>query len=511
MIQNFSKLTTVPQATDMIDSALNSTNRKTPTVIRSKMDVHRIRRFYLRKVNYGAEQFCSRLRRIVDEFPIIEDLHPFYMDLVSVLYDRDHYKIALGQVNAARHAIERIEKEHERILNFGDSQYRCKQLKKSALGRMATTVKKLSKPLAYLEEVRQHMSRLPSVDTQARTLIICGFPNVGKSSFMNSVSRADVEVENYAFTTRNIYLGHFEYKGLSWQVVDTPGILDKPLVDRNSVEMLSITALAHLRAAVLFFIDVSETCGYTVEEQITLYQNLTPLLNKEILIVLSKMDLVTPEQRASSSLTAFLAARSFVELSVNDEAAVAHVRETICDMLLSVRLEEKKSRRDEFIHRIRPYMPTNVVTDAYNNQPTFNNNINTMDFIVPEIYAGKNISDFVRPGLAAEVNEIEKEMADEQLRMFDVMTESEREAYVVCNNARLDAVARSRFTRRNSVPESWKNPRLPDAPLLVNHVPKIQKESHNRRARPAGAFSNSFYTKNPRHIVRPKGNKFSKK
>ena len=41
--------------------------------------------------------------------------------------------------------------------------------------------------MAYLEHVRQHLSRLPSIDPSTRTLILCGFPNVGKSSFMNKV------------------------------------------------------------------------------------------------------------------------------------------------------------------------------------------------------------------------------------------------------------------------------------------------------------------------------------
>ena len=35
--------------------------------------------------------------------------------------------------------------------------------------------------------VRQHVARLPSIDPNTRTLLVCGFPNVGKSSFMNKV------------------------------------------------------------------------------------------------------------------------------------------------------------------------------------------------------------------------------------------------------------------------------------------------------------------------------------
>jgi nucleolar GTP-binding protein len=32
-------------------------------------------------------------------------VHPFYADLMNVLYDKDHYKLALGQINTARHLV----------------------------------------------------------------------------------------------------------------------------------------------------------------------------------------------------------------------------------------------------------------------------------------------------------------------------------------------------------------------------------------------------------------------
>ena len=67
-------------------------------------------------------------------------------------------------------------------------------LKKAALGRMATMTKKLKSSLCFLEEVRKHMSRLPSINPYDRTLLITGFPNVGKSSFMNNVTHANVDV-----------------------------------------------------------------------------------------------------------------------------------------------------------------------------------------------------------------------------------------------------------------------------------------------------------------------------
>ena len=33
--------------------------------------------------------------QILGEFPKLEDVHPFYADLMNVLYDKDHYKLAV--------------------------------------------------------------------------------------------------------------------------------------------------------------------------------------------------------------------------------------------------------------------------------------------------------------------------------------------------------------------------------------------------------------------------------
>merc|ERR1711936_486054 len=181
-----------------------------------------------------------------------------------------------------------------RLLKFGDSLHRCKQLKRAALGRMATVMRRQNQSLGYLEQVRQHLSRLPTIDPNTRTLIITGFPNVGKSSFINKISRADVEVQPYAFTTKSLYVGHMDYQYLRWQVVDTPGILDHSLEERNTIEMQAITALAHLRAAVLYVMDISEQCDKSIAEQIELFESIKPLFtNKPIIICLNKIDVTS--------------------------------------------------------------------------------------------------------------------------------------------------------------------------------------------------------------------------
>lgn len=108
---------------------------------------------------------------------------------------------------------------------------------------------------------------------------------------MNKTTRADVDVQPYAFTTKSLFVGHFFYAQQPWQAIDTPGILDHPLDERNTIEMQSITALAHLQAAVMFFIDISEQCGFSIEQQCSLFDNIRPLFaNKPLLIVATKID-----------------------------------------------------------------------------------------------------------------------------------------------------------------------------------------------------------------------------
>ncbi len=47
--------------------------------------------------------------------------------------------------------------------------------------------------------------------------------SVGKSSFVRSVSRADVDVQPFAFTTKSLHVGHLDHKYLRFQIIDTPG------------------------------------------------------------------------------------------------------------------------------------------------------------------------------------------------------------------------------------------------------------------------------------------------
>lgn len=230
---------------------------------------------------------------------------------------------------------------------------------------MATIMKRQGANLTYLEQVRQHLSRLPSIDPYTRAIIICGFPNVGKSSFINKITRAEVEVQPYAFTTKSLYVGHTDYKYLRWQVIDTPGILDHSLEERNVIEMQAITALAHLRACVLYVMDISEQCGHSLDEQVNLFESIKPLFaNKPLLVVLNKIDILELDELDAERRKTIARIEAdpnvpILQMSTANEIGVMEVKTEACERLLSYRVDQKMRTKkvDGILNRLHVAIP----------------------------------------------------------------------------------------------------------------------------------------------------------
>lgn len=463
---NFKSIAPIPDSGKLIDIVLSKTNRKTPTEVRANFKITRIRKFYMRKVKFASSLANEKLEGIVDCFPVLDDIHPFYADLMNVLYDKDHYKLALGHVNKAKAIIDKIASDYVKLMKYADELYRCKMLKRAALGRIATLIKKLKPSLGYLEEVRKHLARLPSIDTSTRTLLLTGYPNVGKSSFLNNVTKADVDVQNYPFTTQSLFVGHTEYKNIEWQVIDTPGLLDRSISERNTIEMQAITALAHLNACILYFIDISETCAASIEKQISLFKNIRKLfhtidpdtnvttVSKPIVIVLSKIDQrpwddLTKEEQKMILDVAKESNAAVVRMSNIEGTGIGEVKSTACDILLDYRLTQKAKnpkKAQSLLNRVYvanpkkldgvarpPTIPDTVISGV--ERPEGQKTIKQMQVEgggsgvwsfpyhehhlledpdwkydnIPTFYLGHNVADYYDPDIEAKLDELEKE------------------------------------------------------------------------------------------------------
>ena len=77
------------------------------------------------------------------------------------------------------------------------------------------------------------------------------------------------------------------------QLVDTPGLLERPMDERNDIEMQAIAALSHVGDLVLFLFDVTEESGTSIEAQKSLREEIESMLgDTPMLTVVGKADLL---------------------------------------------------------------------------------------------------------------------------------------------------------------------------------------------------------------------------
>ncbi len=87
------------------------------------------------------------------------------------------------------------------------------------------------------------------------TVIMIGYPSVGKSTLLNALTDANSKVGSYAFTTLTVVPGVMEYNNAKIQILDVPGIVHGASVGTGrGKEVLSVIQSADL---VMFVVDVN--------------------------------------------------------------------------------------------------------------------------------------------------------------------------------------------------------------------------------------------------------------
>ena len=251
---------TIPTPEELLDKGFSRGKKQADLIRSQKIPKHlKGKRIEERRVVTSCQVIKDKLKSIIDAVPEIEDLHPFYQDYIDITVGVDDLKQSLGALNWAYGIITQLEKEYGAKIRKNPSE-RATAIQKQAYGRISSVVNKIKKDLDFLDFAKQNLRN---------------------------------KVANYPFTTKGIQIGHTEMHWRSIQIIDTPGLLDRPVLEMNDIEMNAIVALEHLADAILFIFDASETCGFHLENQYNLLKQIEKIFSEiPVYYLFNKMDLV---------------------------------------------------------------------------------------------------------------------------------------------------------------------------------------------------------------------------
>ena len=242
----------------------------------------------LEKVSLASDTISLMLAKIVKRYPSFGQMSQFQRELIDAIVGEDALKHNLGAVQWASNMTQSIKREYLRKMR--GNRIQALQLRKQCYARYVSILNQIEENLDFLREARKKLIGLPSVNPDLFTVVLAGFPNVGKTSLLKQLTGSEPEIQPYPFTTQGINLGYMENRYSKIQVVDTPGLLDRPFSKRNWIERQAISALTHLANVIVYIFDVSETCGYAVSDQRHLLEDLKRIFDIPFIVVCNKAD-----------------------------------------------------------------------------------------------------------------------------------------------------------------------------------------------------------------------------
>ncbi len=288
----------------LIDAAFSRGRKAAANYKDQKTSFYTIKGKEIARIDASYEYIESVLSKTVKEFPSIDKLPLFYHDLFEIIIDINEIRKALSSMTSVLRLMKNIRREQ--IIKLKELKFEknavktAKDFSKVYFGRTTSMLNGLSKQIEVYNDAIKKLRELPAIKTEEETYFLAGMPNAGKSTLLSKVTSSKPKVAAYPFTTKGLNVGHFFRKYFPVQIIDTPGLLDRPLNKRNKIELRAITAFQHLKGTIIFVVDPMEN----IKEQKNLFDELRKLFtNQGFFVVINKTDISSEEQISEAKNT----------------------------------------------------------------------------------------------------------------------------------------------------------------------------------------------------------------
>lgn len=268
-----------------------STQRKT----REEIKLNKRKDLELAKVKFLNDFLNNRIRKTVKRFPDLRHTEDIYRHLIDTSeVPVSELQSSLSRLIWIADSVDELSQRTEHKIKKAKTDQTIGFVMNKHLGKVNSLFRRNQECFRKLEQGRRFMNQLPTFE-YLFTVAIAGFPNVGKSTLMRSMTGSKIEIQNYPFTTKGLLFSFlFANEQKCIQLIDTPGLLGRK--QNNSIEERANIVLTEYADAIVFVFDVTESCGYSLDQQIKLCKQIqkqdTPLC-----LYFSKEDIFNEEDQ----------------------------------------------------------------------------------------------------------------------------------------------------------------------------------------------------------------------
>jgi nucleolar GTP-binding protein len=292
-----------------------------------------------RVFRYVENHILARLREVSDVLKI-----PFYRELASnAVPEGVDLLDTVGRLSGKLKAIRKLYREYRtRVLSSID-RVEAEGLYREYVGRVLSVVRRLSKDIELLNSAVDELRKTPCIDFSKPIVAVAGLPQVGKSTLVATISSAKPRSSPFPFTTKEIIVGHVGLDGTIAQILDLPGILDRPPEEMNRVERKAFIALTTVAQVIVFLVDPSEDFYYGFESQLNLLKAIRDLVGRKMVVAVNKIDKVSEERLAKVTEALMEAAPGvkLLKISALRRLGLGELLDTLKNLLGEARPEQR--------------------------------------------------------------------------------------------------------------------------------------------------------------------------